>query len=79
MMKGIREAAALSLGVLDDISAMMPLLDLLDDEKDSVRYGAVLALSSLADKTALKQLRLAAEDDIGWLDKLQNLQSKKLI
>jgi len=39
------------------------LLNMLNDEKDSVRYGAALALSSVGDKTALKQLELATKDD----------------
>ncbi len=42
---------------------MEPLLNMLNDEKDSVRYGAALALSSIGDNTALKQLELATKDD----------------
>lgn len=36
---------------------------MLNDEKDSVRYGAALALSSVGDDSAIKQLKLAAKDD----------------
>ncbi len=59
----VREAAALSLGILDDPRALKPLLNMLDDEKDSVRYGAVLALSSVGDDSALKQLENATKDE----------------
>ncbi len=51
------------LGILDDHRAIEPLLNMLNDEKDSVRYGAALALSSVGDDSAIKQLKIATKDD----------------
>lgn len=59
----VREAASLSLGILDDERAVVPLLEMLNDKKDSVIYGAALALSSVGNDTAIKQLKLAVNDD----------------
>ncbi len=36
---------------------------MLNDEKDNVRYAAALALSSVGDDSAIKQLKLATKYD----------------
>jgi HEAT repeats len=56
----IRMLAARSLGSAGDRRAVMPLLELLHDEVESVRRATITALGELRDRRALAALREAA-------------------
>jgi HEAT repeat protein len=57
-----RQAIALSLGQLEQLAALEPLIHLLADRQDSVRFHAIAALKQLAPELSKQRLEQFAQD-----------------